>query len=574
MKSRITKHSCFLLVMLLMFHHIVETQINPADDPNNVNAASNLFFFDRKSDCNGPIRNLYGLQGTIRGSDLASQLLGPKECMIRLKSEGQFDGIVLDIEVKAMNILDCLTTVTIYDGDGKQNILMSYDCRSGESLNKRRFYSSGNTATFVMNRENVNSYSFDIEIIVLPVRASQDPNYENNYGKENPYAFDKFPQEYIVGMLSGFYLFVVVVCLVVIFRTCFQFRVLNKKWETQQLATLKASSAYDVRSQMTSPSQMTSIDQIKSHGPSSQYSRGTTQPTARKAPPSEDGDSGVYYNDDINQKRRLVNEQRVNAKPTNSVYSEPEEAPESFREKIIIPTKHKGKNRRQPPSYDEAVSDQSSDEGSQASSNSSLPRKRPPSSDEERSVKSKSSEWSKSTTRTRSTRTASSSETESEESHSEASSSGHQARAQRKKPKKQSEPKRSQQPPPQKQTRQHMPLPQMQQPPRMQQPFVRPPPMYSAYPPGQYVPIMSGPQFQPVPGAYPPPRYPVQPQPSRGLQVEPTDAPVYSYLVQRGYKPIDPASISQNSSDSHRSGGRRLEESDLRLDSGVEYMKR
>ncbi|XP_013064375.2 uncharacterized protein LOC106053350 isoform X2 [Biomphalaria glabrata] len=518
MKSRITKHSCFLLVMLLMFHHIVETQINPADDPNNVNAASNLFFFDRKSDCNGPIRNLYGLQGTIRGSDLASQLLGPKECMIRLKSEGQFDGIVLDIEVKAMNILDCLTTVTIYDGDGKQNILMSYGCRSGESLNKRRFYSSGNTATFVMNRENVNSYSFDIEIIVLPVRASQDPNYENNYGKENPYAFDKFPQEYIVGMLSGFYLFVVVVCLVVIFRTFFQFRVLNKKWETQQLATLKAN--------------------------------------------------------DINQKRRLVNEQRVNAKPTNSVYSEPEEAPESFREKIIIPTKHKGKNRRQPPSYDEAVSDQSSDEGSQASSNSSLPRKRPPSSDEERSVKSKSSEWSRSTTRTRSTRTASSSETESEESHSEGSSSGHQARAQRKKPKKQSEPKRSQQPPPQKQTRQHMPLPQMQQPPRMQQPFVRPPPMYSAYPPGQYVPIMSGPQFQPVPGAYPPPRYPVQPQPSRGLQVEPTDAPVYSYLVQRGYKPIDPASISQNSSDSHRSGGRRLEESDLRLDSGVEYMKR
>ncbi|KAH9496336.1 hypothetical protein Btru_010646 [Bulinus truncatus] len=563
---------------LLMFHHFVETQINPADDPNNANAASNLFFFDKNSDCNGPIRNLYGLQGTIRGSDLTSQRLGPNKCMIRLKSEQQFDGVVLDIEVKAMNILDCLTQVAIYDGDGEQITLMSYDCRSNMYQNRKRFFTSGNTATFVMTRQNVNSYSFDIEITVNPVRSGQDPNYENSYGKDNPYAFDKFPQEYIVGILSGFYLFIIVICLVVILYKLRHFSGVTKKWETHQLATLKAGSGFDVRSQMTQRSQIATLDGTKSRGPASHYSHGPTQPTV----PSEDGDSGVYYNDDNYQKRRLVSEQKVSAKPTyktNSVYSEPEDAPENFQEKVIVPTKHKGKNNR-PPSYAEAVSDHtpenSSDEESEVSSSNASVRKKPPSSDDDHSserssVRTRSSDRSRSTARTRTTHTLTASESEEESHSSDRSSSRNQARARGKKPRQKNRPasKKTQRPAHSQQSH-HQPVQQMQQPPLR-------PPMYGAYPPGQYVPVMAGPpQFHPVPMAqgYFPPRYSNQPQnavvPPRGPQVQPTDIPVYSYLVQRGYKPID-TSASQVSSGS---GENRHGEPDLRLDSGVEYMKR
>ena len=92
-------------------------------------------------------------------------------------------------------------------------------------------------------------------------------------------------------------------------------------------------------------------------------------------------------------------------------------------------------------------------------------------------------------------------------------------------------------------------------------------------PPGQFVPVMAAP-FQMMPG-YAPPQYPPErhedSRPPRQPQVQPTEPPVYSYLVQRGYTPLD-----QLSGDSHPStqGSHRQEEPDIRLSSGVDYMKR
>ncbi len=107
-----------------------------------------------------------------------------------------------------------------------------------------------------------------------------------------------------------------------------------------------------------------------------------------------------------------------------------------------------------------------------------------------------------------------------------------------------------------------------------------PPVPYPAYPPGgQFVPVMAGPQFQPVPlvPAYAPPRYPAETRPPHPSQpamssVQPTDPPVYSYLVRRGYNPVDTQSQASVSG-SQRSGGHR-DEPDVRLEHGVEYMRR
>ena len=135
------------------------------------------------------------------------------------------------------------------------------------------------------------------------------------------------------------------------------------------------------------------------------------------------------------------------------------------------------------------------------------------------------------------------------------------------------------------------PKTQPPQPPTMVplQPGMQPQPGYPGYPPvgymggypvahGQFVPMMAAPPTQQFPPAmagpgHPPPRYPGQRPPQRAVQ--PTDPPVYSYLVQRGYQPLDAgrnSPVSQaNTSRSHES----LDDSDRNvLASGVEYMRR
>ncbi|XP_059179446.1 uncharacterized protein LOC131958432 isoform X1 [Physella acuta] len=564
-------------LVFLLLAQLVVGQNNPAltnNDPINSNINANTFYFDSNSDCNGPIRELYGLEATIRGNDLSSQRLGPATCTIVLRSTSQFEGTVLDIEVKAMNILDCTTQVAIYDGDGAQILLMSYDCRSSQNQNQKRFLTSGNTATFIMTRQNVNSYNFDIEIKINPVRAGSDPNYENGYGSSNPFAFYKFPQEGIVGMIGGFYAAIIGICIIVIIYKNRSFQGLNKEWETHQLATLKTGISFDAKSQMTQQSQISTLNGPYNRGPASQYSRGTTQTQPRKPPPpSEDGDSAVYYNDDTFQKRRLMKEENEKSRPR---YNQPvEDAPDNFKERVIV-SRVKGRSK-QPPSYNDALSDsaseRSSDEESEATSSNSTVRKRPPSSSEdERSER--SSRRSRSTERSsRSSRSPTPSETESEEvSESDGDSrySNRRHKARKPKPKKPQAKAGPSRKPPQQQQQQpypRQPVPQMQ------------PMPYGAYPPGQFVPMMAGPpHVQPVPmvPGYPPPRYPVNQRDMapRGPQVQPTDIPVYSYLVQRGYKPIDLNNSQGSVPESQGSGGGRLEEPDLRLDSGVEYMRR
>lgn len=100
--------------------------------------------------------------------------------------------------------------------------------------------------------------------------------------------------------------------------------------------------------------------------------------------------------------------------------------------------------------------------------------------------------------------------------------------------------------------------------------------------PGQFMPVMTAPQqqqFRPVavgPG-YPPPNYPGGVRPLQS-NIKPTDPPVYSYLVQRGYRPLDePQSAASSLNTSQHSDSRLLQtdESETNnLHSGVEYMKR
>ena len=48
---------------------------------------------------------------------------------------------------------------------------MSYECNQLYQQNVRRLQTSGNAATFIMQRENVEQYNYDVEIRVTPIRG-------------------------------------------------------------------------------------------------------------------------------------------------------------------------------------------------------------------------------------------------------------------------------------------------------------------------------------------------------------------------------------------------------------------
>ncbi|RUS85111.1 hypothetical protein EGW08_007116 [Elysia chlorotica] len=582
-----------MTVTILMVISWVRCQINPAfqnpafNDPDNANAGSNLFFFDKNSDCNGPKRELYNAEATIRGSDISTTKLGPKTCEIVLISQGQFEGTVLDIQVVSMNIQECGVTVAIYDGEGVQSKLMSYDCYSTQNQNQRRVITTGNVATFIMDRGITESINFDVEIRVRPIRGGTEPGWENNYNRDSPYTFDKFDQEAIVGIVGGFYGLVFLVCCAVVIYWYRTFHGLNKEWETHQLATLKTGSVFGTANQMTAPSQAWSINLPPSHartGPSSQMSR-------KPGPPSEDWDSTGVYNEERFETRRLTVEKEGGARPryatTNLSYAHREEDhPDHFEEKVITP-RRRAINRRsdtrssRPPSYAEAVSDDESRRSSEEEYSSDASVAKKSLSSEEASSQSSRSSRSKS---------ESESESGSGSSGSESSSSRRRRRRDRDKG------ARARKPPPkplksrgktrrgssnasetESTSTRHS---------RQQQPRHHPHPPHHPGPvamghmpygaPGQFVPMMAAP-IQMMPG-YPPPQYPPQTErhqpalrPPPPNQVQPTEPPVYSYLVQRGYTPLDQLSAASHPS---TQGSGRQEEPETRLTSGVDYMRR
>lgn len=106
-------------------------------------------------------------------------------------------------------------------------------------------------------------------------------------------------------------------------------------------------------------------------------------------------------------------------------------------------------------------------------------------------------------------------------------------------------------------------------------PNMAPPPYqtsgrYPRYTPEPYYPTYEDNQYHPRPGVRQDPRsYP----PTDSV---PKDPPIYSYLVRRGYNPVDgrQSPVSSNNSLENRLGGFEESDASANLDSGVEIMRR
>lgn len=316
---------------------------------------------------------------------------------------------------------------------------------------------------------------------------------------------------------------------------------LHKPWEQHQLSSFQAPSyAYETKSGMSDASSNIWASNMSRRDP-------PARPHSRMPRQSEDADS--VFDDDMPTKKQLLElehrreqeKSRYIGRPSRGQFSntfvqaDDDHPQDNFVERVIVPRVHQHRSMK-PPSYSEAVSDTETEtDKTEIEEEEDDDDKDEVSEDEEEAQ--------------------AESESEAETSHN---SEEDEEEAQAPRPVR----------PPQATGN---------APTTASQPPYQPVQYVGGYPmiPSQFVPVMAAPlqpQFHPlVAGSgFPPPRYPGETQPQKP-SVRPTDPPVYSYLVQRGYTPLDgrhsPASSANTSQVSD-------DRDSSQLHSGVEYMRR
>ncbi|ESP01139.1 hypothetical protein LOTGIDRAFT_238344 [Lottia gigantea] len=539
---------------------------------NNLNTPDNYeFYMDSSSDCNGPTRNVYDARATIKGQGALQTGSGPTSCTIALKTEKPYELAVFKIEIRALQIADCGVRFTIYDGDAGINHLAAFDCNFGKQPNMQPFTTSGDKVTFVLSREDIRNTQYDIEVVATPLVAGRDPGYSNGDGSDYGYNYHrKFPTEAIVGIVGGLFAIILIIAIIVGVHCYRKHKGMNRKWEQQPLSYINTPSNFDTASKIsktdlseTSSVWASEVSKTPAYKPAYARSKSRSRPDF-----DDDADS-------VSFKRSYRNGSlRTGGRRYRS---------QEFR----------------PPGYNTATKNSRRNYDDDARSQDSMIDHEPPIKHKERENRPQSTsigldpidteDTEREEEQTESEVNDDQSESRREEDQVEAEDEGLSPKATRPKP--------AVLPKPVPHPRSHSVNPQTQEvPPEMiPDPRIQSAPQFMApqqyYPYGQmppqqqFIPVQAMPYgMQPVPVGYPQPVYPtqdkMQSEPALVPTMKPTDPPVYSYLVQRGYTPLDgrqsPAS-SQQSVGSHHSGARLLKDEPAdsgQISSGVEFMRR
>lgn len=530
---------------------------------NNNPIIPGSFYMDSSADCNGPVREIYGQSVRVIGHGAIQEQLGPQSCSLILRSQANFEQTHLRLQIVAATIKDCNVRFTLYDGDPGQGTLQGYDCGSVNKPNQRDFVTTGDTVSFILERRDSTNTLYDIEVFVTPIVSGDKPGPENNNGEDWGLFREKLHNDAAIGIVGAVFLVgIILVCLGIFLCYC-RYKGMNKPWEQHQLSTFRpTNSIYETKSKFSEVSSGVHPNNasVAARSQVASEPRHRVEPARHMARPSEDEDSVFDDSSDVPPKKQLMEQDRrwerererarrererlrqhgrSFASQNNSYVQADDDHPQdTFVERIIEP-RVKSQRRHKPPTYDEAVHETETEKSDLSES-------------EEEQSSSKEEEESQEE------------EEESEEQSEEEEDEDDGPPVARPKPVSRNAPQQ--------------PMSQPQQvamPPPGMQPYPGYPPMgYPVgypMPPGQFVPIMTAPG-QPFMGpGHAPPRYQGERPPAQSA-IRPTDPPVYSYLVQRGYRPLDLDHPS--SANTSRSQG-SLEELDRNAAaSGVEYMKR
>lgn len=559
---------CSLLLLLALVTPVGRGQ------SNNKDIVAESFLLDSNRDCNGPVRQINKQTVTVKGHGAIQEQQAPTSCTLTLRAISNFDHTQLILQVSAANIIDCDVKLVIYDGDPGQGTLRGYDCRTPQKPNERDFITTGDVVSFVLTRKNVFSSQYDIEILVKPLDGGSRPDNEGDLGDSWGFFREKLENDIAIGIVGAAFLLVIIIAVIVVIFCYRRYLGKNKPWEQHQLSVFRpAHSIYETKSKMSDTSSDVWTSNVSRGGGRMEPPRRRIEPNGRMARPSEDEDSVFDDASDIAPKKYLMEQDRrherrrererernrgrggrdFGSQNSSYVLADDDHPQDTYVERIIEPRVRPGRLHK-PPSYDEAMNESETEKSDIDEDDSE--------DDDDVGKKGSSEEESEE---------ASSEPEEEEEEDDEEEEEDGGAVA----PKPAPRPRGNPPPPPG-----AVPL----------QPGMQPHPAYPGYPPmgymggypmapGQFVPVMAAPPTQAFPQppnaamgpGHPPPRYPGQ-RPAGN--VRPTDPPIYSYLVQRGYTPLDRDGDGNALNDTSHSQTSQDETDRRALASGVEYMRR
>ncbi|XP_046369554.2 uncharacterized protein LOC124144267 [Haliotis rufescens] len=533
------------------------------------------FYMDTTRDCNGPVYNVFDKQAVLRGQSSASIQQSPLTCTIKLNTENNFEKTTFRVTVNAMNIDDCDVTFAIYDGEPGQPLIDSYDCNKGKT--RTEMFTTGNRVSFVLTRRDERNTRYDIEVIAKPLVAGQDPGYENGFGDDYGY-YNRLVPNMVIYIIVGVLFFIIIVVIIIVGIVCHRrHKGLNKPAERYNISYINTGTSRGPASTNTRnwvSTSRTSLQRDRNqkhrhHSDDDSVFDGSVDSMPSKKRYDADKSFDTYQSQGRNYRpdRHDVKQDRYR----NPSYDD-EHPPSRFIQREITPRAKSKPQKYEPEEEEDEV--ESVGVG--------------PDEEEEEEVEEEETEEEEEDE-----------EEEEEEDDDDQEDAGEPSQPQplnlpEHPPPRLGHPSMSgiPQPIPRHPHDQphsypadprHMPV----NPQQMAGPYGPRFVMYPGQPGPQFMPMAPGPgQFQPIQGHpnMPPPRYPGdggQQQPQKPFEVKPSDPPIYSYLVQRGYHPVDgrdsPVSVSTNASGHSDTRLIQPDDSDMsshNLAAGVEFMRR
>ncbi|CAI9723187.1 Hypothetical predicted protein [Octopus vulgaris] len=193
------------------------------------------YYLDKSQDCNGNIQEVSN-QVIITAPGGANGNSVPSSCTITLRS-ATLKPTIFQLNIQTV-VLECSMNFYIFDGTEEQTTLKSYSCHTKLTV-PIQLVTTGNTVSFRLIRPSTGSARYDIRIIAQTIN---DPTSGGGGGIDHGVLdpdksyLRKFSTDTIIILISVAYLVAILICIIILIVRCVRSSREEKKYSERPLA--------------------------------------------------------------------------------------------------------------------------------------------------------------------------------------------------------------------------------------------------------------------------------------------------------------------------------------------------
>ncbi|XP_045164392.1 uncharacterized protein LOC123528612 isoform X2 [Mercenaria mercenaria] len=220
-----------LVVAVVVFGDFVHCQINSIPG-----AGKTTFYLDRYSDCDGKPREVGRSTVFISGTSTEFQGQPVTSCSITLNTENIREPYRFKLQVLEVRIDDPGVYFYIYDGEFQGKLLRSFSKQDQKPSDLNFIFTSGQLVTFRMTRGELDR-NYDIRVVVEPIPSGTvDCNYGSEHNcDEYGYNYRLLGTKEIAGIIAGCFALVFVIVVIVVCCCYRKQRGISQKWKEEKL---------------------------------------------------------------------------------------------------------------------------------------------------------------------------------------------------------------------------------------------------------------------------------------------------------------------------------------------------